>query len=365
MQWTAAAGGPRECSHLTVHRRFGLSTRHAVAMLVAAMLALAGASGDEAAGSADRPLKVAVVVDPPGRGGDAWGQMARAGLRRAVVRLGIDREAARVLRPPPREGYLPTLLYLGRSRYDLVIGADAFGVDAIDTAARRFPATRFVILDQEYARLPHHPRNVAAVTYASEEAGFLAGYLAGLVERRDSRAPAVGSVGGMKAAQVDRFIAGYQAGARRAARGITVLNGYSGGFLASQRAKCRNVALAQIARGAGVIFPVAGACGSGALQAAKQKGVWGIGVDVDQSALGPHILTSALKHVDAAIFESVLAAQRGRLGLGRTTVLGVRQGAVGLGRISPRVPRALVAKVESVRQLIASGRLRTIPTTVR
>jgi basic membrane protein A len=189
--------------------------------------------------------------------------------------------------------------------------------------------------------------------------------LAGLVERRTGARPAVGSVGGLKVAQIDRFIAGYQAGARRAAPGIATLNGYAGGFLASQRAKCRNVALAQIARGAGIIFPVAGACGLGALRAAEQKGVWGIGVDVDQSSLGRHILTSAVKHVDAAIFETVRAAQRNRLALGTTTVLGVREGAVGLARISPRVPRALVSKVERVRGLIASGRLRDIPTTLR
>lgn len=313
-----------------------------------------------------QPLKVAVVVDPPTGVGDPWGHMAEAGLRKAVARLGIDREAARVLRPSPREGYLPTLLYLGRKRYDLIIGVGWSQARPIDVAARRFAGSRFVLVDEDYGKLPHRPRNAAAVTFASEESGYLAGYLAGLVERRSRGRHAIGSVGGMRdAPQVDRFIAGYQAGAHRAAPGITTLNGYANGFFASQRARCRNVALRQIARGAGVVFPVAGQCGLGALRAAKEKAVWGIGVDVDQSSLGPHILTSAVKNVDAAVFETVRSAQRGNLALGRTTVLGVRQGAVGLGRISPRVPRQLVSRVERVRRLIAAGRIRKIPTKLR
>lgn len=312
-----------------------------------------------------RPLRVAVVVDPPAGSRDPWGRMAVAGLREAVARLGVDREAAKVLRPSPKEGYLPTLLYLGRRRYDLVIGVGYAQARAIDIAARKFPQSRFVLLDEDYTALPHRPRNAAAVTFASEEAGYLAGYLAGLVERRAPGRHAIGSVGGKKAPQVDRFIAGYQAGARRAAPGITVLNGYAHGFFASQRARCRNVALRQIARGAGVVFNVAGACGLGALGAAKEKAVWGIGVDVDESSLGRYILTSAVKNVDAAIFETVRATQRGRLALGRTTVLGVRQRAVGLGRISSGVPRELASRVDRVRRLIAAGRIRGIPTRLR
>ena len=325
----------------------------------------AASVGEAGARLGAQPLKVAVVVDPPTGAADPWGRMSEVGLRRAVARLRIDPEAARVLRPSPKEGYLPTLLYLGRKRYDLVIGVGFAQARAIDIAARRFAGSRFVLLDEDYKALPHHPRNVAAVTFASEEAGYLAGYLAGLVERRTPGRHAIGSVGGKKAPQIDRFVAGYQAGARRAEPGITTLNGYANGFFPSQRVRCRNVALAQIARGAGVVFNVAGACGLGALRAAKEKGVWGIGVDVDQSSLGRHILTSAVKNVDAAILETVRATQRGRLGLGRTTVLGVRDGAVGLGRISPRVPRELVSRVERVRRLIAAGRIRGIPTRLR
>ena len=139
--------------------------------------------------------------------------------------------------------------------------------------------------------------------FKEQETGYLVGYLAGLEEKRRPGKDVIGSVGGQKQPPVDRFIAGYQAGAKAADPGITVLNNYSEDF--ADQAKCKQIALNQIEQGAGVIFQVAGGCGLGALDAAKEKGVWGIGVDADQSFLGPHILTSAVKRVDTAVFDAI------------------------------------------------------------
>jgi basic membrane protein A len=162
---------------------------------------------------------------------------------------------------------------------------------------------------------------------------------------------------------VDRLIAGYQAGARRARRRITTLNGYSQDF--QDAAKCRAVARDQIARGSRVVFAVAGACGPGALHAARAAGAYGVGVDVDQSALGPFILTSVVKRLDVAVFKTVAALTRGTFRTGGTTVLGLRDRGVGLGKISPRVPRPIVRKVEQVRRQIIAGKIGRIPTTLR
>ena len=78
--------------------------------------------------------------------------------------------------------------------------------------------------------------------------------------------------------------------------GDQAVNGYSQDW--DDQAKCKELALNQIAAGSKVVFQVAGGCGLGALDAAKEKSVWGIGVDADQSFLGPHVLTSAMKGVD-------------------------------------------------------------------
>ena len=287
------------------------------------------------------------------------GGLMRDGLERAVRELGVE---GTVLTSGAREGSLPTFLSLARKRYDLVIGFES-EFRAIDEAAQRFPKVRFVLVSIPHEALPHRPKNVSAVVFAEQEVGYLAGYLAALMEKRRPGKDVISSVGGFKYASVDRFVAGYQAGAKKASPGVTLLNAYANEFL--DQAKCRRAALAQIAKGSGVVFPVAGDCGFGALEAAKEKGVFGIGVDIDQSSLGPHILTSAVKRFDSAVFEAIKEAKSGRFEGGRTKVLRLRDGALGLGKISPKVPPALVARVERIKRQIVSGKIRNIPTTVR
>ena len=129
----------------------------------------------------------------------------------------------------------------------------------------------------------------------------------------------VSAVGGQKIPSVDNWIAGYRAGAKKANPKIRVLIGYSGQFPPSAAPKCKEIALNQIARGSQAVFQVAGGCGLGALDAAKQKKVWGIGVDADQYYLGPHILTSGVKRVDTAVYTAFKASKSGTLKTGRTS----------------------------------------------
>ena len=95
-----------------------------------------------------------------------------------------------------------------------------------------------------------------------------------------------------------------------------------------------------------------------ALDAAKEKHVWGVGVDVDQSYLGPHILTSAVKRVDVGVFNVVEAAQAGSLQGGRDLVFTLKNEGVALGKISPKVPAAFKAKVAALQKLIIAGKLK-------
>src|SRR5205823_8275164 len=149
--------------------------------------------------------------------------------------------------------------------------------DATDAVATEFPKTRFAIVDFSQAALKHTPKNVHGLVFKEQEAGYLVGYLAGLLEKDRAagtgKANTIGSVGGQKLPPVDHYIAGYQAGAKAADPGIKSLNGYSQDFV--DQAKCKEPALNQIAEGAQVVFQVAGQCGLGVLDAAKEKGVQG------------------------------------------------------------------------------------------
>ncbi len=199
--------------------------------------------------------------------------------------------------------------------------------------------------------------------FKEQEAGYLVGYLAGLVTKQEAGAKQViSSVGGQKIPPVDRYIAGFQAGAKKAAPGITTLNAYSQDFV--DQAKCKEAALDQIARGSHVVFQVAGQCGLGALSAAMEKNIRGIGVDADQAYLGSHILTSALKRVDVAVFQTIQSVQEGSFAGGENSVFDVASGGVGLGEVAADVPADLVSQVNGIEDEIAAGTIAGIPETL-
>jgi basic membrane protein A len=210
--------------------------------------------------------------------------------------------------------------------------------------------------------VPGTPPNVQGLLFREQEVGYLAGYLAGLEEERRAGKDTISAVGGMKEPPVDRFIAGYEAGAKKAAPGITVLHDYSQDW--DDQAKCKELALNQIARGSNVVFQVAGGCGLGALNAAGERDRWGIGVDADQSFLGPHILTSAQKGVDAAVFLTIKSIQEGSWKGGGNSTFGLKEDGVGLGKVSAKVPQGDLDQVEKIKEQIADGEISGIPTVV-
>ena len=335
--------------------------RRVKALLLAVPAALllgacGGGETDEAASpgatqaKAERVLKIGLVTDVGQLNDRGFNFLAYQGVKQAERKLGVQ---GRVLQSNSASDYVPNLSSLARQRYDLVIGVGFAQGDAVDAAATRYPRTRFVIIDVDQRSLKHKPKNVVGLIFREQEVGYLAGYLAALTEKRRPGPDVISSVGGMKEPPVDRFIAGYQAGAKKAAPGIKLLNGYSQDW--DDQAKCKELALNHIARGAGVVFQVAGGCGLGALDAAGERDVWGVGVDADQSYLGPHILTSAQKRVDQAVFLTIKSVADGTFNGGRNAVFGLEQNGVALGKVSRKVPKSDLQAVEQVRRQIVDG----------
>jgi basic membrane protein A and related proteins len=338
------------------------------AVLAAACVLLAGCGDDDepsgggattttAAAEPAEPIRVGLVTDIGGLNDRSFNQGNYEGLLRAQRELGVE---GRVLQSKRAADYVPNLSTLARQDYDLVVAVGFLMADATDVVARRFPDTLFAIVDVPQASLKHRPRNVRGLLFKEQEGGYLAGYLAGLMVKEQGGRQVVSTVGGIKIPPVDRYIAGFQAGAKEANPGVTTLNGYSQDFV--DPARCKEIALAQIDSGSQVVMQVAGGCGLGALDAARERNVWGIGADADQSFLGPHILSSALKLNPVSIFQTIEAVQEGRFRGGEDTVFDVRSGAVGLGKISSRVPNEIVAEVNQVQQDLAAGRIPSIPT---
>ena len=317
------------------------------------------ASTTTSGGSSGSPKKIGLVTDIGGLNDRGFNHLSYLGLQRAQRELGVQ---TRVYQAKSTQDYVPNLSTFARTAYNLTIGVGFTEATAIDTAATTFPKSNFAIVDVDQTSEPHKPANLLGLLFKEQETGYLVGYLAGREEKRLHGKDVIGSVGGQKQPPVDRFIAGYQAGAKAADPGITTLNNYSEDF--SDQAKCKQIALNQIEQGAGVIFQVAGGCGLGALDAAKEKNVWGIGVDADQSFLGPYILTSAVKRVDTAVFDAIKMVVDGKF-KGGNIVFGLKDNGVGIGKISSKVPKSEVAKVMQVRADIIAGKIKNIPTTVK
>ena len=266
----------------------------------------------------------------------------------------------RVLQSASPADYVPNLSTLARQGYNLVIGVGFTEIQAIATVAKAYPKTHFAIVDVSNAD-EGHLKNVQGLLFKEQQVGYLAGYAAGLAAKARG-GTAVSTVGGQKQPPVDRYIAGFQAGAKAAFPGVKTLNAYSQDF--EVQAKCKEIALNQIAAGSVVVFQVAGGCGLGALDAAREKGVWGVGVDADQGFLGTYILTSALKGVDEAVYLSIKDAKNGNFQGGKDAVFGLEQQGVGLGKFSPKAPKGIEAKTKQIEQEIVSGKIKNIPTTV-
>lgn len=316
----------------------------------------AGTTTGAAAGDA---VRVGLVTDIGGLDDRSFNFLANRGLERAEQELGAE---GRVVISRSNADYVPNLSRLAREDYDLVIAVGFLMAEAVETVAKRFPDVTFAIVDFSQAAMTSKPKNVRGLLFKEEEAGYLAGYLAGLLNEEEAGAQQViGSVGGQKIPPVDRYIAGYQAGAKAANPKVQTLNAYSQDFV--DQAKCKEIALDQISRGADVVFQVAGACGLGALDAAEERNVWGIGVDADQAHLGDHILTSALKKVDVAVFQTIEAVQQRRLQGGEDTVFDIASRGVGLGKTSDDVPADVTSEVARVQDRIAAGEI-DIPDTV-
>jgi basic membrane protein A len=341
--------------------------KRSLLLLVAAVLVAAGCGGG---GGETKPsgatttkggkaVKVGLVPDVSGLNDRGFNHLSYVGLLRAQRELGVQ---GTVYHSNSQLDYLPNMTTLARKGYDLAIGVGYTEAPAVDTAATNFPQSKFAIVDVDQKTEPHKPKNLLGLLFREQETGYLVGYLAGLEAKRRPGPDVIGSVGGEKQPPVDRFIAGYQAGAKAADRGIKVLNGYSQDF--TDQTKCKTVALNEIEQGAVAIFQVAGGCGLGALDAAKEKHVWGIGVDADQSFLGPHILTSAVKRVDTAVFLAIKSVVDGKF-KGGNIFFGLKQNGVGIGQISPKVPKSEVAAVEKVRAEIISGKIKNIPAVLK
>jgi basic membrane protein A len=345
-------------------KRFAAGGFSALLLAAAVVAALATSGG----ASNNATFKAALVSDVGKFNDKSFNQSQLNGLNRAKRQLKID---VLPIQSNNSSEYIPNLNTAVRQGSNLVIAAGFLMAESLKTVAAQFPNTKFAITDDfvsssagDFKGADVH--NLAGITYATQENSYLIGCMAAMyVKAKYKGTPTIGVVGGIKIPPVDTFLAGYRAGAKKCVRNSVVKIGYSQNFVAQDL--CKNVANDEIASGAKVIFGVAGLCGLGALSAAKDHGLFAVGVDQDQSFLGPHILTSAVKRVDNGVFGTIKSTKAGKFRGGSNLVFNLKNNGVGLGKLSPRFKGALktriMKKVTTLRKQIISGKIKP-PTSL-
>ena len=336
-----------------------------VAVAVAAVGALLMLGAVLAAGSGEakpkQTVRVAVVADTGSLNDKGFNTLAVQGLEKAEKDLGIE---GRVYPTATAADRTPNLQAAAQAGYGLVIANGVlFTFGPLPTVAPANPNTKFLGIDVNFPDLEGKPANVRGVQFREQEAGCLTGNIAALEAKREGKR-FISAVGANKVTAIVRFFAGYNFCAKRAWPKVKVLNNYAGDPTFNDQTKCRTTALSQIARGSRIIFVVAGGCGLGAMDAAKQRGVWAIGVDADQYFLGPFVLTSATKKVNVAVYNAIkeYAANPDGFKTGYNQNYTLKNGGVGYGRLSVKLPKpvakAYTASTNALAKLIASGKVK-------
>ena len=341
------------------------SIKAGVALALTALVVLAVGSIGSAANQAT--FKAAFNTDTNGLNDKSFNHLGNIGRLKAQKQLGIE---TKVYVSASEADYLPNAVAAAQWGAGAVVMNGFLLADATSTAAKQFPDVKWAITDYPRVALTDTPANAYGLTFKSEQSGYLVGYLAAeMVKAKIGPSGTlksklvVGAVGGKKIPSVDNWIAGFRAGAKAYDKRFKVLIDYSGDFVNSVAPKCKELALKHISQGSGAEFQVAGGCGLGALQAAKQSRVWGIGVDADQAYLGKHILTSGVKRVDTAVYTFYKLARDGKLGAGHDLVFDLKNKGQDVGKISKRVPKAFITKMNAKKALIIKGKIKP-PSTL-
>jgi basic membrane protein A len=310
-------------------------------------------------------IEVGIVFDVGGRGDKSFNDGAYLGAARAMRDLGAH---VRFVEPGEGSDREAGLRVLAAEGMDLVIGVGFIFSDDLTQLAKEYPATKFAGVDYAVATdsagnpLPLPP-NLAALKFREEQGSFLVGALAALV----GGSKTLGFVGGMDFPLIHKFEVGYRAGVKAVCPDCTVIAQYAGVTPEAFRnpGKGQELALSQFQSGVNVIFQASGSTGLGVFEAARRRGKLAIGVDADQFSEAPgFILTSMIKGVDQAVFNSIKQVKEGTF-KGGIFQLGLAERGVDYiydKNNAALIPDSARARVEALRQEIIAGRIQ-VPST--
>lgn len=262
--------------------------------------------------------KVGIMLSDTGLGDGSFNDGAFEGLTRARDELNILFD----YREAPEGNYLEHLKDLSEQDYDLIIGLGFSVQEALEDVAADYPDQQYVLIDGV-----SEAENIISMTFKDHEGSYLIGTIAAI----SSESGVIGFIGGVDAPVINRFEAGFRAGAEMVDPDIQILSDYAGNFGDAELG--RTIADNQIKQGADFIYPAAGFTGTGAILEAQDQGIYTAGVDTDQFYTAEKsVVTSMVKNIDTTVFDLVQQLTEEQLS-SEQYELGLAENGVGLAEI--------------------------------
>src|SRR5438874_4495090 len=336
-----------------------------ISLLVCALL-LAGTSCRQETRADERgKIHVGIVFDIGGKDDRSFNAAAWQGVQRAAKDFPI---VLRDVEPGNPVSIEPAMRAFAERGYDLIIGVGFAQAPIMDVVAKDYPGINFAIVDGA-SQLP----NVASLVFKEHEGS----YLVGVIAARESRTGTLGFIGGMDIGLIHRFAVGYEEGAKAVNPNARVIVNYVGvtDTAWNNPGKGKELALAQIGKGADVIFTAAGNSGLGAFDAVEQAGKldgrathFVIGVDSNQNMVKPgFVLTSMVKRVDNAVYSIVQDVVNGKFQAG-FHVYGLDKDGVGYAMDENNkdlVTPEMIQQVEEAKKKIINGEIKVTDRMVQ
>ena len=317
-----------------------------ITVLIMTASSLVGCGGNKDNAANNDALKVTMVTSVGGVTDGSFNQSAWEGLEKAQKDLGIK---ASYIESKQEADYVTNLEQAVDGDNDLILATGFPMQQALLDAAKHYPDQKFAIVDVDYG--DETPDNVTCISFNEEQSGYVAGLVAGKMTKTNK----VGFIGGMEGVVISKFENGFKAGAKDANPDVEVSVQYANSF--SDQALGKSIANQMIKNGVDVVFPAAGAVGTGAIEAVKENDKMAIGVDRDQYDIAPdNILTSAMKKVNEGVYSVVKTLKDGTFEGGKTLVFGLKEEGIGLAPSTDKnVPQDVIDYVNKKVEKIISG----------
>lgn len=309
--------------------------------------------------SETKKVKIGLATDEGGLNDKSFNQASDEGIKKAEKEL--KNIEYKPIESKKKDEYQANLQALVDSDAELIFGVGYQMEDDVKTISEKYPDKKFAIIDSVV-----DAKNVVSLNFKEQEGSFLMGVIAG----KTTKSNKIGFIGGKDFEVINRFAAGYIAGAKTVNKDIKVIVKYANDF--ANPGIGEELAKTMYNEGCDVVYHAAGGTGIGLFKAAKEmttadKKVWAIGVDKDQAAGLPEyadvILSSMIKRVDIATFDTVKDFVNGKFEGGVNEVLGLKEEGVDIAKSSEKnVQKDVLDLVEKYRKAIIDGKI-VVPST--